>query len=240
MSGWWNRRPPTRLLVYAVVAILAFVLAASIGAVAALMVSGGLSWPTGGGTRTGEPGPAGEQGNPSQHRQAEADRSGQEHADGSTKETTGKKGSTEGEQAASKEQQVPYVAEVGEIQASSVEAFSDSHEKLLRYDTLTSGDIEEMQANQAALQGFADQASDLEASEKYGEQKQVFVSAIDELHQGARLAYDLAADPLSATQEDFADYDRLTNEAAADLQQSNEVLGKDYKTIAGLGEVNTP
>jgi hypothetical protein len=31
-----------------------------------------------------------------------------------------------------------------------VAAFSDSHEKLLRYDTLTSGDIEEMQANQAA------------------------------------------------------------------------------------------
>lgn len=251
MSGWWNRRPPfTRLMVYAVVAILAFVLAASAGAVAALMVSGGLSWPTGGGIRPGEPGPAGDQGKPSQPRQAgvdgsgngprqaEADHSGQEHADRSEKEKTGKKATTEGEQGASREQQVSYVAEVGELQASSVEAFSDSHEKLLRYDTLTSGDIEEMQANQAALQELADRASDLEAPQKYGQQKQAFVSAIDELHQGAQLAYVLAADPLSATQGDFDDYERLTNEAAADLRQSNEILGKDYKTIAGLREVN--
>jgi hypothetical protein len=225
MSGGWNRRPlSTRLVVYAVVAILAFVLAASVGAVAALTVSGGLSWPTGGGTRTGE----------------EADRSGQEHADGAANEKTGKKGGTEREQAASQEQQVSYVAEVGEIQASSVEAFSDSHNKLLRYDALTSDDVEEMQANQAALQEFADRASDLEAPQKYEQQKLAFDSAIDELHQGARLAYDLAADPLSATQGDFDDYERLTNEAAADLQQSNEILEKDYKTIAGLREVNSP
>ena len=252
MSGRWNRRQPfTRLLVYAVVAILAFVMAASVGAVAALMVSGGLSWPTGGGSRPGEPGPADEHGKHSQHRQAgaedsgkgyrqaEADHSGQDQGDRSEEQNTGKKATTERKQAASQEQQAPYVAEVGEIQASSVEAFSDSHEKLLRYDTLTSGDIEKMQANQAALQEFADRASDLDAPEKYGEQKDAFVSAIDELHQGARLAYVLAADPLSATQADFDDYDRLTNKAATDLQQSNEVLGKDYKTIAGLREVNT-
>jgi len=214
-------------------------MAASVGAAAALMVSGGLSWPTGSGSRPGEPGPADEQGKPSQHRQAEADHSGQEQADRSEEENTGKTATTERKQAASQEQQAPYVAEVGEIQASSVEAFSDSHEKLLRYDTLTSGDIEKMQANQAALQEFADRASDLDAPEKYGEQKDAFVSAIDELHQGARLAYVLAADPLSATQADFDDYDRLTNKAATDLQQSNEVLGKDYETIAGLREVNT-
>ena len=248
MSGWWNRRPlSTRLLVYAVVAILAFVMAASVGAVAALMASGGLSWPTGGGTRPGGPGPADEQGKASQHRktgtegsakehrQAEADHSGQEHADRSKKEKAG----NEREQAASNVQQIPYVAEVGEIQASAVGAFSDSHVKLLRYDTLTSGDIEEMQANRAALQEFTDRASDLDAPEKYGEQKDAFVSAIEELHQGARLAYVLAADPLSATQGDFDDYGSLANEAATDLQQSNEVLGKDYKTTAGLREVNT-
>jgi hypothetical protein len=248
MSGWWNRRPlSTRLLVYAVVAILAFVMAASVGAVAALMASGGLSWPTGGGTRPGGPGPADEQGKASQHRktgtegsakehrQVEADHSGQKHADRSKKEKAG----SEREQAASHVQQIPYVAEVGEIQASAVGAFSDSHEKLLRYDTLTSGDIEEMQANQAALQEYADQARDLEAPQKYEQHKQAFVSAIDELHQGAHSAYILAADPLSANQGDFDDYVRLTKEAAADLQQSNEALGKDYKTTAGLREVNT-
>lgn len=241
MSGWWNQRPRfTRLLLYAVVAILAFVMAASIGASAALMVSGDLSWPTGDGSRPGEPGPAGEQDKPSQHRQAEADHSGQEGADRSEKGGRGKKATTEGEQAASNEQQAPYLAEVGELQADSVEAFSDSHEKLLRYDTLTSGDIEEMQANQAALQDLADRASDLEAPHKYKEQKQAFVSAIDELHQGAQLAYALAADPVSATQADFDDYERLVEKAGADLRQSNEALGKDYKTIGGLQEVNTP
>ena len=121
-----------------------------------------------------------------------------------------------------------------------MEAFSDSHEKLLRYDSLTSGDIDEMQANQVALREFADQASDLKAPQRYREQKEVFVSAIEELHQAAQQAYALAADPISATQADFDDYDRLVNEAAADLQQSNEILGKDYKTIGGLQEVSIP
>ena len=96
-----------------------------------------------------------------------------------------------------------------------------------------------MQANEAALQGFADQASDLNAPQKYREQKIAFLSAIDELHQAAQLAYALAVDPISATQDDFEDYDRIVNEAAAGLQQSNEILGKDYKTIEGVHRVST-
>jgi hypothetical protein len=228
MSGWWNQRSPlTRLLVYAVAAILAFVMAASVGAVAALVVRGNLSWPTGERARSGEPSPAGEQGKPPQRLQANADRSQQENSDA-------KRG-----QAAPQDEQTPYVSAVGEIQANSVETFLDSHEKVLRYDALTSGDIEEMQANQAALQELADQASHLGAPQKYREQKDVFVSAIDELHQAAHLAYTLAADPISATQADFDDYDRLVNEAAAALQQSNEILGKDYKTIEGVRNVST-
>jgi hypothetical protein len=237
MSGWWNQRSPlTRLLVYAVAAILAFVMAASVGAVAALVVRGNLSWPTGERARSGEPSPAGEQGKPPQRLQVDADRPQQEHTDRSQQGKAGAKR----ERTASQDEQTPYVSAVGEIQANSVEAFSDSHKKLLRYDALTSGDIEKMQANQAALQEFADQASDLNAPQKYREQKDVFVSAIDELHQAAHLAYALANDPISATQADFDDYDRLVNEAAAALQQSNEILGKDYKTIGGLQGVNTP
>jgi hypothetical protein len=237
MSGWWNQRSLfTRLLVYAVAAILAFVMAAGVGAVAALMVSGNLSWPIGEGTRPGEPSPAGEQGKPPQHQQADADRPQQEHTHLSQQEKEGAKR----EQAASQDKRTTYVSGVGEIQAKSVEAFSDSHAKLLRYDTLTSGDIEEMKSNRAALQGFADQASDLKAPQKYRKQKDAFVLAIDELHQAAQLAYALAADPISATQDDFDDYDRLVDEAAAELQRSNEILGKDYKTIGGLQEVSTP
>jgi hypothetical protein len=177
-----------------------------------------------------------EHGKTPQRQKADADHPKQEHTHRSHQEKT----SADQEQATSQEKQAPYVSEVGRIQASSVEAFSDSHMKLLRYDTLTSGDIEEMQANQAALQGFADRASDLEAPQKYEEQKEAFVSGIEELHQGGRLAYVLAADPIAASQADFDDYDSLANEAAADLQQSNEALGKDYETIAGLQGVNTP
>jgi hypothetical protein len=110
---------------------------------------------------------------------------------------------------------------------------------LLRYDTLTSGDIEKLQADQADLERFTGQAEALNAPQKYKEHKDVFRSAIDELHQATQLAYVLAADPISATQADFDNYDHLVNEAAADLQRSNEILGKDYKSIEGVKGVST-
>ena len=120
-----------------------------------------------------------------------------------------------------------------------MDVFLDSHEMLLRYDTLTSGDVENLQADQAALKRFAGQAGALIAPQKYREHKVVFRSAIDELHQAAQLAYVLAADPVSATQADFDHYDHLVNEAAADLQRSNEILSKDYKTIEGVKGAST-
>jgi hypothetical protein len=110
---------------------------------------------------------------------------------------------------------------------------------LLRYDTLTSGDVEKLQADNAALSRYAGQARGLSAPQKYKEHKDVFRSAIDELHQATQLAYVLAADPVSATQADFDHYDHLVNEAAADLQRANEILGKDYKTIEGVKGVST-
>src|SRR5215203_4440725 len=227
MSGWWNQRSQsTRLLVYAVATILAFGMAASVGAVATLMVSGNLSWPPGERARPEKPNPAGEQGKSPQPQQANTDRPQQEKADAKR------------EQVASQDKQLPYVDVVGEIQADSVEAFLDSHEKLLRYDSLTSDDIEKMQANQAALQEFTDRARDLSAPQKFRDHKDTFLSAIDELHQAAQQAYALAADPISATQADFDDYDRLVKEAAADLQRSNEILGKNYITIEGAQEVS--
>src|SRR5215208_1350051 len=230
MSGWWNRRSlSTRLLMYAVAATLAFVMAASVGAVAAVVVGDDLSWPKGERARPEEPGSAGEQGKSPQHRQADAGRPPHEKA------------GAEREQATSQEEKEnTYVHGVGEIQANSVEAFLDSHERFLHYDALTSGDIEEMQADQAALKGYAHQATDLRAPQRYREQKDAFLSAIEELHQAAQLAYSLAADPISATQADFDDYERIVNEAANDLQRSNEILGKDYKAIEGVQGINTP
>ena len=227
MSGWWNQRSLfTRLLVYAMAVILVFVMATSVGVVAALVVSGDVSWPTGERARPDGPSPAGEQGKIPQRQQEHTDKAQQEIAD------------AEREQTVTQDKLAQYVDGVGEIQANSVEAFLDSHEKLLRYDTLTSGDIEEMQANQAALQGFVDQASDLRAPKQYRNQKDAFVSAIDELHRAAQLAYTLAADPVSATQSDFDDYDRLIDEATAGLRQSNQLLGKDFEGIEGVREVS--
>jgi hypothetical protein len=194
--------------------------------VAALMVSGNLSLPAGERSRSEEPSPEGEQGKSPQRQQADADLTQQQYSGAKREQTT------------PQDEQTTYVNEVGEIQANSVEAFLDSHEKLLRYDTLTSSDIEEMQANQAALRGFVDQASDLRAPKQYRNQKDAFVSAIDELHRAAQLAYALAADPVSATQADFDDYDRLVDEATAGLRRSNQLLGKDFEGIEGVREVS--
>ncbi len=201
------------------VAILAFSMAAGIGAVAALVLSGNVSSPTAGKTSSEEESSQPRtQSTSAQDKQADAEL---------TQQTSGAKRG----QRTPQDKQTAYADEVGEIQANSVEAFLDSHKKLLHYDALTSGDVEKMQANQAALDGFADQASALRAPQKYKEHKDVFLSAIDELHHATLLAYDLAADPISASKADFDHYDHLVNEAAASLQRSNEISGKDYKTI---------
>ena len=212
---------------YAVAAISLFVLAAGIGVVAALVVSGKMSSPTGEKARPEASSPPGEQGKSAQRKQADADKAQQLYS------------GTKRGHATPQDKQTTYLDEVGEIQAKSVDAFLDSHKKLLRYDALTSGDVKKMQADQAALKGFADQASALSAPKKYKEHKDVFLSAIDELHQAAQLAYALAADPISATEADFGHYDRFVDEAGADLQRSNEILGKDYKTIEGVRSVST-
>jgi hypothetical protein len=223
MSEWWNQLSPfTRLLAFAVTVVLAFAVAMGIGAVAALMVSGNVSWPIGETTRPDESSPSGEQGESAQYKQRDADHAQQQ-----------KSGAKRG-QATTQDAQTTYVNEVEDIQADAVETFLDSYKKLQRYDALTSGDVKKVQANQAALKGFADQAGALDAPTKYEEHKDTFLSAIDELYQAAQLAYALAADPISATNSDFDRYDHLVDEADASLQRSNEILGKDYKTIEGV------
>jgi hypothetical protein len=228
MIDWWRQRSLfMRLLAYALAVFLLFVLAASIGAVTAMVISDDLSWPAGERAKPEAPSSAGERGMSPRSQQANADRSQQDKA-GSKRE-----------QAAPQDEQTTYVDEVGDIQADAVEAFLDSHKRLLRYDAITSGDVEKMQADQAALKRYADRASALDAPEKYREHKDTFLSAIDELHRAARLAYVLAVDPISASEADFDHYDHLLNEAAADLQRSNEILGHDYKTIEGVQGVST-
>ncbi len=141
-------------------------------------------------------------------------------------------------EGAAQQSEAEYVARVGDIQADSVETFLDSHDKLLRYDALTADDVEEMQANQDALQELTEQVGDLDPPQRYSEQYEAFSSAIDELHEAVQLAYSLAFDPIAASQSEFDEYDRHVNEAAAGLQRSNELLGRDYKTIGDVQRVN--
>jgi hypothetical protein len=221
-----NLSPPKRslllrVLVYVLIAVLVFAVAAGVGATTAIMLRGDLSFPA-----KEEPGPSGQQGNTPQHQGAVADRSQE------------KESGVEQEEAASRQDEVEYASKVGDIQSKSVETFLDSHDRLLPYDALTSDDIEEMQANQATLQGFTDQVNNLNPPQKYREQYEMFRLGVSELHEAAQLAYTLAADPTAATQATFDEYDRHVNQAAAYLKKSDALLGRDYKTIEGVQRVS--
>jgi hypothetical protein len=131
-----------------------------------------------------------------------------------------------------------YVSKVGDIQNRSVEAALESNGKLLRYDALTTDEIAQMKANYAALTEDASRAKGLDSPEKYRRQHEVFVLAIDELRDANGLAYQLIADPASATQADFEAYDGHVGRATAYLKRSNELLGRDYKTTAAAQKVS--
>jgi hypothetical protein len=223
-----KRSPARRVLVYILAAALAFAVAAGVGAIAALTLGDNLGFSERGGEREEPRRPAEEQGNAPQRQGAVADRPQQKEA-----------GAEQEEEAASQQNEAEYIARVGDIQARSVETFLDSHDKLVHYDALTSDDVEKMQANRLILGELADQADQLDPPQRYKEQLGMFDSAITELHEAVQLAYSLAADPTSATQSEFDDYDRHVAEAAAGLQRSNEILGRDYKTIEGVQRVGS-
>ena len=62
----------------------------------------------------------------------------------------------------------------------------------------------------------------------------MFGSALDELYEATKLAHRLAVDPAGATYSDFEEYDRHVSEANRGLQRSNDILGRDYKTMEGV------
>jgi len=200
-------------VVYILVALLAFALAAGVGAVAALMLGG-----EPGSTGSENSPPSEEQGNSRQNEEQDRPQQGEK-------------------QDRSQQSEADYVSKVGKLQGESVRAFFDSHDKLLRYDALTADDVEQVRASRASLQEFSEQVGDLDPPKKYEEQYEVFRSAIDEMHESAQIAYALAADPTSATQSEFKAYDRHANEAAIRLQRSNELLGRDFATLRGAQEL---
>jgi hypothetical protein len=209
---------PLKVLAVTAVAIVMLAVAAGVGAMAALVLGPG-------------PGPS-------------AGGSGGAGGAGRQQEANSPEGKNQPEQAGrdggapDRLSEAEYVGTVGDIQGNAVEAFLDSHDKLLRYDAITAGDVEEMRANEAALEGMADRASELAPPLRYEKQHKVFSSALDELHEATRLAYGMAADPVAAAELGFDDYDEHVKKASALLQRSNELLGKDYKTIAGVREIS--
>jgi hypothetical protein len=142
------------------------------------------------------------------------------------------------EEAARQQSEVEYLGHVGDIQSNCVEVFLDSHDKLLQYDMLTADDLAEMQVNESALRGCVNQVDDLDPPRRYAGQYEVYRSAMNELHEAAQLAYSLVAYPIAATKTDFDEYDRRVSEAAGRLQQSNKILGRDYRTIGNVQEIS--
>jgi len=216
-----KRLLPGRVLVYILLALVAFAVAAGVGAMAALMVGGELR-----STVSEKSPPSEEQGN-AQHSEKR----------GNARQDEEQGNAQHGEkQNSAQHSEADYVSKVGKLQSGAVKAFLDSHDKLVHYDALTAEDVDQMRANQ----GFTGQVGDLDPPQKYGEQYEVFRSAIDEMHEATQLAYALAADPTSATQSDFEEYDRHANEAATRLQRSNEILGRDFATLRGAQELSPP
>lgn len=156
-----------------------------------------------------------------------------QHAGEAKHEQAGKQ-----EAASNRQSEAEYLGKVGDIQNGSVEASLDSNGKLLRYDALTTDDIAQMKANYAALTDYASRAKGLDPPAKYEPQHEVFVRAIDELRDADGLAYQLIANPASATEADFKTYDGHISRATDYLKRSNEMLGRDYKTTAAAQKVS--
>jgi len=210
-----------KILTYAAAAAVVLALAAGVGMMAALTLGPDRDSPQG-----AKPGRV-EEANPEQGAKSEGD---------TKKGVSAAEDAKEGDSDTSGE--AAYSDTVASIQNGSVEATLQSNDKLLRYDTLTAGDVEEMKANSVALQGYARRARDLAPSAENKDQYKVFVLAISELRDANALAYRLVADPSSATQTDFEAYDRHMDRATAYLRQSNEMLGKDYKTTGAAREIS--
>lgn len=227
---WLRERSlPVRVTLYVAAAILAFAVAASVGATTALFVQGDAAPPGEGAT-----GSADEE----EHGDRQEGRNAGHKEPSEQEETTGQEEPTEQEEVASGRDRAEYVNKVGDLQGNAVEITLDSHAKLLRYDRLTSEDLKELQANADTLLEVADQVDDLDPPQRYGQQYEVFRSAIDEMYEAAQIAHGLVADPTTATKAKFDEYDRLVDEADDRLRESNERLGKEYETIGEIQEIS--
>jgi hypothetical protein len=132
-----------------------------------------------------------------------------------------------------------YVQNVGDIQNAAVQTFTRINDRIRRYDTLTVDDTAAIEADYLALQTYSAQAQNLDVPDEYEAEHELFSGAIGDLYAASEIARRVTAAPISATPADFNEYDDLVAEATSDLEQSNEVLGQDYSTTAGLPKVGS-
>ena len=222
-----TRSPLVRTLVYAALITLAFALSVGVGAMGALILRDDLT----GLPERQEPRSADGQ---AVSRAQQKDGAAEQKGVASRQDQADANGSADAAQRVEAE----YVDAVEDIQTNAVGTFRNSHEKLLRYDSLSAADVEEMKANESSLRGMAERAADLDPPQRYEEQHDVFASAIDELREASRLAHVMAADPVAAAELGFDEYDGRVDEASALLRRSNELLGEDYEAIGGVREVS--
>ena len=215
------------LLAVAAAATVLLALATGVGVMAAAMVGPGQ------GSSGGEPERAGR----TEQREA-GSQEGSQPRQADSQEGSQPRQAGKGKGAPDRLTEAEYVSTVGRIQSEAVRTLLDSHDKLLRYDILTTDDVREMRANESALRGFAARVDGLDPPRRYVGQYEVFRSAINELHEAAQLAHSLVADATVATKADFDEYDRRVSEAAGSLQQSNETLARNYRSIGDVQEVS--
>ena len=132
-----------------------------------------------------------------------------------------------------------YIENVGDIQNAAVQTFTRINDRIRRYDTLTVDDTAAIEADYLALQTYGAQAQNLDVPDEYEAEHELFSGAIGDLYAAAEIARRVTAAPISATPADFNEYDDLVAEATSGLEQSNEVLGQDYSTTAGLPKVGS-
>ena len=166
------------------------------------------------------------------HRYQEGDPNTDEASSGNEEITSPAGSSTEIDEAG-------YVENVGDLQNTAVQTFTRINDRVRRYDTLTVDDTEAIEADYLALETYNAQAQDLDVPEEYKGQHELFSGAIGNLYAAAEIAQRVTTDPISATPADFREYDNRVAEATSDLEQSNEVLGQDYDTTAGLPKVGS-
>lgn len=143
-------------------------------------------------------------------------------------------GSNQGDASPQQPTATDYIAEIRDIQNGSVEAFVESNDNFLRPDSLTADDVEDMEANYIALGDYSNQVENLNPPEEYEGQYELFSAAINELYDATEIAYRVAADPISVTLADIEAYDDHVDRATINLEQSNEVLGRDFSTTEGV------